>query len=70
MASGLYDTYLVEPDLKQVGGVFKKKRDAKLQIWVSADKWRIPVRVKSQVAVGSFVAELISFEQGEAIIKE
>jgi hypothetical protein len=70
VASGVYDTYLVETDFRQIGGVFKKKKDAKLQIWVSADKWRIPVRVKSQVAVGSFVAELVSFEQGEAINKE
>jgi len=70
VASGLYDTYLVEPDLKQIGGVFKKKRDAKLQIWVSADRWRIPVRIRSQVAVGSFVAELVSFERGEAINKD
>jgi hypothetical protein len=70
VASGLYETYLVEPDLKQIGGVFKKRKDAKLQVWVSADKWRIPVRIKSQVAVGSFVADLISFEQGGTVKKE
>ena len=62
VASGTYDTYLVEPDLQHIGGVFEKSKDAKLKIWVTADKRRIPVKVKSQVIVGSFVAELISAE--------
>ena len=57
---GIYDTYLVEPDLEHIGGVFRKSKDAKLQIWVTADNRRIPLRVKSKVVVGSFVAELIS----------
>jgi len=60
--SGVYDTYLVEPDLEHIGGVFKKSKNAKLQIWVTADKRRIPVRVKSKVMVGIFVAELIRVE--------
>ncbi len=60
--SGIYDTYLVEPDLEHIGGVFKKSKDAKLQIWVTADDRRIPVKIKSKVAVGSFVGELISVE--------
>jgi len=57
---GIYDTYLVEPDLEHLGGVFRKSKDAKLQIWVTADSRRIPLRIKSKVIVGSFVAELIS----------
>ena len=62
-----YETYLVEPDLKYIGGVFKKSKDAKLQIWVTADERRIPVRIKSKLVVGSFVAELISYEVGGAV---
>lgn len=57
---GIYDTYLVEPDLEHIGGIFRKSKDAKLQIWVTADNRRIPLRIKSKVIVGSFVAELIS----------
>jgi hypothetical protein len=60
--SGTYDTYLVEPNLEHIGGVFKKSKDAKLQIWVTADSRRIPVKIKSKVAVGSFVGELMSVE--------
>ncbi len=57
-----YDTFLVEPDLTGVGGVFKKSPDAKLQIWVTADQRRLPVVIKSKVVVGSFIAELDEVE--------
>jgi hypothetical protein len=55
-----YDTYLVEPDLEHIGGVFQKSAHAKLKIWVTADSKQKPVKVKSKVVVGSFVAELIT----------
>jgi hypothetical protein len=57
-----YDTYLVEPELKEVGGVFEKDKNAKIQIWVTADEKRIPVRLKSKVVIGSFVGDLVSIE--------
>jgi hypothetical protein len=63
VASGTYDTYLVVPDLAHIGGVFEKTKDAKLEIWVTADTRRIPVKIKSKVVVGSFVGELISIEK-------
>lgn len=62
--SGAYDTYLIEPDLKHVGGVFEKSKDAKISLWVTADHRRIPVKIASKVAVGSFVGELVSIETG------
>lgn len=62
VASGTYDTFLAEPELRHIRGVFKKSKNAKLQIWVSADHRRIPVRIRSKVSVGSFVAELIAAE--------
>lgn len=62
LSSGTYDTYLLEPDLKHIGGVFKKSKKAKIKLWVTADSRRIPVKIKSKVAVGSFVGELISAE--------
>ena len=60
VADKTYDTFLVEPDLKHLGGVFEKSKKAKLEIWVTADTQKIPVKIKSKVIVGSFVAELIS----------
>jgi len=53
-----YDTFLVEPE------VFEKSKDAKLEIWITADSRRIPVRIKSKVIVGSFTAELVSYQEG------
>lgn len=65
-----YDTFLVEPDLEHIGGVFKKSPDAGLRIWVTADSRRIPVKIKSKVAVGSFVAELTSYDDGSVSDRE
>jgi hypothetical protein len=59
-----YDTFLVEPELGEIGGVFEKSKEAKLQIWITADNRHIPVRIESQVTVGSFVAELTSYDDG------
>lgn len=53
-----FDCYLVEPDLQDLGGVFRKNPDAVLQIWVTADEARLPVRIRSKVVVGHFTAEL------------
>jgi len=60
LKSGTYDTYLIEPELKHIGGVFEKSKNAKIQLWVTADKRKIPVKIKSRVVVGSFSGELIS----------
>lgn len=60
--TGTYDTYLIEPEIKDIGGVFAKSRNAKIQIWVSADYRRIPIKIKSKVVVGSFTGELIAVE--------
>ncbi len=62
LASGTYDTYLIEPEIEHVGGVFEKSKDAKIQVWVTADHRRIPVKLKSKVVVGSFVGELVKAE--------
>lgn len=61
--AGTFDTYLVEPDLRDVGGVFKKSKDATLQVWVSSDARHMPVKIKSRVVVGSFSAELDSISR-------
>ena len=60
VSAGTFDTFLIEPDLTHVGGVFEKSPDAKIQLWVSADYRRLPVKLKSKVIVGSFSGELVS----------
>jgi hypothetical protein len=54
-----YDTFLVEPELKHIGGVFKQSKNATLKIWFTADSTKVPVKVETRVKVGSFTAELI-----------
>ncbi len=60
--AGEFDTFLVEPEVKDIGGVFRKSPNATLQVWITADARRIPVRVKSKVIVGHFSLELTGYE--------
>lgn len=59
--AGTFDTFLMVPDLKHVGGVFKKSKNAKIELWVSADERRLPVKLRSKVVVGSFTGELVAY---------
>lgn len=60
-----YDAFKLIPDLQDVGGVFEKSKDAKMEIWCTADNRHIPVLLKSKVIVGSFKAELETNIQGK-----
>jgi hypothetical protein len=59
--AGEFDTFLMVPDLKHVGGVFKKSKNAKIELWVSADERRLPIKLRSEVIVGSFTGELVTY---------
>jgi hypothetical protein len=61
---GTFETYLIEPEMKDIGGVFKKSKNAKILLWVTADERRLPVKIASKVSVGSFIGELITIEMG------
>lgn len=56
---GDLDCFRVEPDTRDIGGVFKKSDDARIEMWFTADERRIPVRIRSQVVVGHFSLELV-----------
>lgn len=60
--AGRFDTFLLEPDLRHVGGVFEKSPNAKVQVWITCDDRRLVAKVTSKVIVGYFTAELVSFE--------
>lgn len=55
-----HDAFCLIPDIQDVGGVFEKSKDAKMEIWCTADHRHIPILMKSKVLVGSFKAELDS----------
>lgn len=52
---GTFTCFLLEPVLAGEG-IFKSK--GKLEVWVTTDKRRIPVRMRSEVAVGSFTVDM------------
>jgi hypothetical protein len=60
--AGVFDTVLYEPDVEHLGGVFEKSPGATIELWLTADHRRIPVRIRSKVIVGSFVGELVSMQ--------
>lgn len=62
LAGHYYKTIKLEPELKDVKGVFEKSKNARMYVWVTDDKRKILVRLKSQVVVGSFTATLVNLE--------
>jgi hypothetical protein len=56
--AGKFDCFVVRPEIKHLGGVFKKSKDAELTIWITADRRKIPVMISSKVIVGRFYAVL------------
>ena len=59
---GKIRSFKVNLDIKHLSGVFKKSADAELVVWFSADQRRIPVKVRSKVAVGHFTLELVDYQ--------
>jgi hypothetical protein len=60
-----FDTYRIQPYLEHFGGVFKKSKKAKLDIWLTADEKKIPVRMRVKVIIGSVTFEYIMPEEAE-----
>jgi len=60
-----FDTYRIQPYLEHFGGVFEKSRKAKLDIWLTADEKKIPVRIRVKVIIGSVTFEYIIPEDAE-----
>lgn len=60
--AGSFECFVVEPLLKSVG-VFK--HEGQLRVWLTDDRLRLPVLMKSKVLVGSISAELTDYQLGE-----
>jgi len=59
--AGTFQCIVVEPVTKSAG-VFK--HDGRLKVWLTDDRLRLPVLMKSKVFVGSIAAELVDYELG------
>ena len=59
--AGTFDCVVIEPMLK-AGGIFKNK--GRLVIWLTDDERRMPVLMKSKVAIGSISVVLQEVKPG------
>ncbi len=57
--AGKFDCVIVEP-LVQEGGLFKS--EGSVLVWLTNDKIKIPVKVKTKVVIGSIDADLTAYE--------
>jgi hypothetical protein len=62
VAAGTFDCLVVEPLTSSVG-VFKN--EGTLKVWLTDDRLRLPVLMKSKILVGSISAELTDYQLGE-----
>lgn len=62
--AGIFDCLVLEPFL-QSHGIFR--HEGKLKVWVTDDRIKMPVLMKSKVIVGSISAELTAYELGEIV---
>jgi len=60
--AGTFSTLVLQLKMEGVGGIFAKSVNAVTLVWITDDAWRIPVKIKTEVAVGSFTAVLQSIE--------
>jgi hypothetical protein len=60
--AGTFDTVLIKP-LLQSEGIFSRK--GPIYTWLTDDRRRIPVRIKTSVVVGSLTAELVRMGANE-----
>ena len=60
--AGAFDCLVVEPLLQSAGIV---THEGRLTVWLTDDRLRLPVMMKSKVVVGSITAELTDFRLGE-----
>lgn len=61
--AGEFDTIVIEPEL-QFDGIMKK---GKVKVWLTNDQWRIPVQVRSKIAIGSITIQLEEYELGKQL---
>ena len=60
--AGRFDTFLLEPVVGHLGGVFKRSQTSSVQIWIASDPQHIPVKVSGKAKLGSFSAVLVSVQ--------
>ncbi len=65
--AGKFECLRVRPDVKDLGGVFSKSKNAHMDIWFSNDKHKLIVKMSSSVSVGRFKVELRDYVLGDSL---
>lgn len=60
-AAGTFDTILVEPQLRGEGIFIQKGKS--LKVWLTDDAYKMPVKMKTEVFIGSVSAELLEYKR-------
>jgi hypothetical protein len=62
VGAGQFDCFVIEPVIRE-GGIFQAK--GTLTIWITADHRRIPVKMRTKIAVGAVTASLKEYRLGK-----
>lgn len=57
--AGKFDCLILEPAIRDNAGIFQAK--GRLQVWVTNDHKKMPVKMKTKIPVGSIIAELAEY---------
>lgn len=60
--AGSFDCFVIKLDVNTDSGVFSQ--GGELKVWITRDARRVPVKLESKLAVGSFIGSLIRDEHG------
>jgi hypothetical protein len=60
--AGTFDTIVIEPVLEETEGIFKQ--EGRIWIWVTDDEKKMPVILKSKIAIGNVEVKLESYTLG------
>jgi hypothetical protein len=61
--AGTFDTIVIEPVLKETEGIFKQ--EGRIWIWVTDDEKKMPVVLKSKIAIGEIFVQLETYTLGK-----
>ena len=62
VTGGRFDCFVLEPILRQPGIFVTKGK--KVEVWITADERRMPVRMRSEVVIGHVAAEIVNYKRG------
>lgn len=66
---GYFDCLKIEPKMQKIEGIFNKKLKAKLYVWLTDDSRKIPVKMQSEVFVGSIQGLLKEIQEPVVVNK-